>query len=153
MQAYKEIYDEALQKMRLYIDAKNLHHSPEREVILRHICRAQRPLTTAEVVKMVEKEHVCRATVYNVLGLLTQAEVLRVQYLQTSSRAKQYRLFAEKHCGIQMVCTRCGRVVELCDDNLESLIMNKKYNNFNPRHYALFVYGECKTCRRKHKLN
>lgn len=151
MNAYKDIYDSALLKMNQYIEEHRLKSTQEREIILKHICRLQHPVTTAEMVEIMEKEHICRATVYNTMKLLTQANVLIEQYLQTSVRSKVYQLHTERQSQIQMLCTRCGRVVNLKDEMLSSIISNKKYNNFNFRRYALFVYGECKSCRRKKK--
>lgn len=145
------VYEQALQKLNAYIDAHKMNRSPERETVLKRLCRFQRPVTTAEIVELLAKDHICRATVYNSLRVLTQAEVLYEHYMQGSVRAKEYQLYTAQQEQIQIVCTRCGRKTLVHDTVMAQMVRNRKYNNFNPKHYALYIYGECKSCHRLRK--
>lgn len=143
-----DIYHKALARLNAYIEQNGLKHSPEREVILKHICKQQKVFAISDVVKWVEKESMVRATVYNSIKILEKAEIIH-GCVSVSGHKMQYELFCNPSNHIHIICTRCGRKAALDDAMFNTMITNKKYNNFNLRNYTLFVYGECKRCRRK----
>lgn len=150
MLTQKELFDQSLERLNAYLDTHALKHSPERERLLKHICQQQRLFATSDLLEWSKDDHISRATVYNTMRVLVAAEILHAT-VKVNGHKLQYRLFCDRQNHIQMICTRCGRTVNLNDALLHNMIVNKKYNNFNLKHYTLFVYGECKTCRRKPK--
>ena len=63
----------------------------------------------------------------------------------------EYEITKEEVNRMQIVCTKCGRVTEFHEKAIARLMKEKKFVNFNIRHFRLTVFGECKTCVRSRK--
>ena len=48
-----------------------------------------------------------------------------------------------------LICTSCGKIKEVRDPELNSLIDNKRFQAFTVTHFSLNIYGECSACARK----
>ena len=144
-------YRNASRRLGQYLDEKGMRVSVERQTVLQFFCSDKRRWTTAELVEEAGKKHICRATVYNALRVLTESETIRITKPAGIHRHLVYELNEAGQNRIQMVCTRCNRQVDLKDTGITRLVSEKKYNNFVMRRFELVVYGECKVCRRKRK--
>ena len=94
---------------------------------------------------MAEKEkfRVSRATLYNTIILLIDAGlVIKHQFGNTSQYERLYNNETHHH----MICTCCGKVSELEDDNLKQAIAQTKLKGFYVSHYSLYIYGLCSKC-------
>lgn len=101
--------------------------------------------------QMKSNYRVSLATVYNTLELLTKCNlVIKHQF---GDNIAQY----EKTFGMgihhHLVCTNCGKIKEFSDRNIKKAIQNKKFTNFEPSHYTLYIYGLCKKCKDNEKKN
>ncbi len=141
-------YKQASRRLGQYIAAHGMRVSMERQILLRMFCTGRRKWTVAELVSQAEKEHICRATVYNALRVLTEAEIIRVCSPAGASRKTEYELNETGQNRIRMICTKCGRQTELKDTGIARLVGEKKYSNFVMSRFELTVYGECKVCRK-----
>ncbi|MDR0962618.1 MAG: transcriptional repressor [Mediterranea sp.] len=99
---------------------------------------------------MVEQEkfRVSRATLYNTIILLINAQlVIKHQFGNTSQYEKSYNRDTHHH----RICAQCGTVTEFQDAALQSAIENTKFTGFHLSHYTLYVYGLCAKCERANK--
>ncbi len=140
-------YIQAQRQLSRYLSLTGKRQSMERNRVLNLFCNELRPWTAAELVKALETESISRATIYNALHTLSDAEVIRLLPEQTATNEKQYEL-ARQHNELRFVCTRCHRSGELKDKAVTDLISHKKISNFRFVGYMLTIYGECKVCRK-----
>ena len=109
------------------------------------------PFTAEMLIQACKKERISVGTVYNALTLFISARILHATTRQRGQAATEYEVITGVSSKIQMICERCGRTVNLHDKAVDNLLRMRKYSNFNMHHYSVFVYGECKLCRRKKK--
>lgn len=98
-----------------------------------------------------EQFRVSRATLYNTIELLLDAKlVIKHQFGNSSQYERCYKMGIHHH----LICTECGQVSELQDDNLQYAITNSPMKRFQMSHYSLYIYGTCRKCanaqKRKH---
>lgn len=143
-------YDAAQAALDAYVHEKAMRPSRVRNMVLEAACALPQPFTAAKLVEACKAERISVGTVYNTLNLLILARVVHAIERQRGRAATEYEVTATaQQVHIQMICTRCGREVELHDKAITRLVQERKYSNFNMRSFSLFVYGECKLCRRK----
>lgn len=143
-----DTYLRCLDQLLRYQEGHGLHHTPERDTILKVIIEHAVPFSPKELVTWLEGMHISRATVYNTLDLLVSAHILHCLRQQMNTKQVQYELALAHTNYIQMICTRCGRTVELRDAAIRNVVENRRYSNFIEQHFSLYVYGVCKVCRR-----
>ena len=89
-----------------------------------------------------------RATLYNTIHLLVEAQLVRrhvfdglqVQYEKAGNTPHSH-----------LICTSCGKLKEVRDPNFIAFMNARKFTAFTTDYYSLYVYGTCSTCARKHK--
>lgn len=147
MRTATEEYKNALYGLNEYIWKHGLRHTPEREIVLSILCSLHQPFTPAQAVKQAEKENISQATVYNSMRLFEQAGIICM--LQKRSKSKsEWEVVSEQRNRACLICKECGRVSEFKDIAISNAVKLRKYSNFIPKHFTIFVYGECKHCRR-----
>lgn len=142
-------YRHASRRLGQYIAQNGMRTSVERQKVMQFFCSGKKQWTVAELVEEAEKTHICRATVYNALKVLLDAEIVRVKQPAGTGRTQVYELCEAGQNSIRMVCTRCGRQTEMKDTGIARMVSGKKYSNFVMKRFELTVYGECKVCRKK----
>lgn len=135
-------------KLRAYIRAKGLRPTKVRNMVLKQICSIPRPFTADQLVKACEQDHISVGTIYNSLRLFIDAGILRGLTRQRGQSATEYDIQTDKDSLMQIICTKCGRVARMEDRAIYNLVTMRRYSNFNISHFSLYVYGECKVCRR-----
>lgn len=141
-------YKAAEAKLETYIGEHHLRHTQERCIILRHICELETPFCAEDVLESVKADFISQGTVYNTLQLLMSARILQEIHRPHPGNKTEYELQQKGQAKMLMVCQRCGREVEIKDKAIESIVRLHKYSNFNMEHFSLYIYGECKVCRR-----
>ena len=145
-----DTYKAALNKLETYIKDNGLRHTPERYTLLRHICALEQPFGIDTLAgSLSEEDRISPATIYNTINLLVSAQILHCVSRRDGRKYAQYQLTAQPAVRFELVCTRCGRISSFKDKAIENLIRTRKYSNFNLQGYSLYIYGECKTCKRK----
>ena len=147
----EDAYKAALAKLEAYIQANHLRRTPEREILLKHICTMPQPFSMDTLVAEMENEHISTGTVYNTVNLLVSAQILHCISKRYGRKRSEYELMTKNAVRMELVCTRCGRVSHFRDIAVENLLRTRKYSNFNMQGCSLYVYGTCKTCKRKTK--
>lgn len=140
-------YREAERKLDKFIARNQLRRTPERFIILRHACDLGNPFTAGQLMQLAQQDHISQGTVYNTLSLLVSAQILWC--LGKRGTKAEYEVVTGGKIRMQLRCSECGRVADFKDVAIENLVNARKYSNFNISHFSLYVYGSCKTCRRK----
>lgn len=149
VQNSENIYTVAQAKLDAYIAANGLRCTQERYCLLQYICSLGGMFEADKVIVYAREQHISPATVYNALNLFVSAQILH-SLSKAYGRGKtcyELMLFPTPH--IEVVCTRCGRVSELKDKAIENIVRMRRYTNFVPHGFSLYIYGECKTCKRR----
>lgn len=142
-------YKAALTRLNAYIGEHEMRVSRVREMVLEQVCLLPQPFTADRLAKACMAERISVGTVYNALDLFLSAQILHASKRQRGKAATEYELITSRQTRMQIICQRCGRVSEIHDKAIERLVQERKYSNFNASHFSVFVYGECKHCRRK----
>ena len=155
MAVSQRTYKAAAERLRAYVRDHKMRESKIRNSVLHAICQLPQPFTATQLEEVCLQEHISTGTVYNCLELFTSAQILHVIKRQRGQTVTEYELMSPAQSRVEMICLKCGRVREAHDRAVEQLVQEKKYTNFIPHSYSLFVYGECKMCRlsRKKKEN
>lgn len=143
-----KVHNSAFKQLNAYVHTNGLRPSRVRAMVLEQICQLEQPFTAEQLVEACQTERISTATVYNSIKLFVTARILHESERQRGRTASEYELIAGKPQRMQMVCTKCGRVTEIRDKAIERLVKERKYSNFTMQHFSLFIYGECKICRR-----
>lgn len=144
----EDIFQSTSEKLHTYLDEHGLRHTPERLTILAKICHLQR-FTIEELRDALTTElTISRATIYNTLSLLENANLVQKLDKEFGVRAAQYELVQASESSVQVVCQRCGRVSVIKDSTISRMLADKRWSNFVPHHFSLYMFGQCKVCRR-----
>ncbi len=131
-----------------YLKENRYRRTPERYAILNAIYSINGNFEICDLLQMLEKEkfRVSRATVYNTITLLINANlVIHHQFGNTSKYERCYG--SEKG---HMICTKCGKVTEINNINIKETI-TANIKKFHLTHYSLYLYGICNRCRQAMK--
>lgn len=144
----EDILQSSSSRLCAYLDEHQLRHTPERFTILSTVCKLQR-FTIDELRASLNELTISRATVYNTLSLLEDAQLVRRLTKEYGVRAAQYELVRATDSVVQIICQRCGRVGIVKDPTIKRMLADKRWSNFEPDHFSLYVVGQCKVCRRR----
>lgn len=142
----EDILQSSSSRLCAYLDEHQLRHTPERFTILSTVCKLQR-FTIDELRASLNELAISRATVYNTLSLLEDAQLVRRLTKEYGVRAAQYELVRATDSVVQIICQRCGRVGIVKDPTIKRMLADKRWSNFEPDHFSLYVVGQCKVCR------
>jgi len=133
-----------------HLKSKNRKQSKQRGEILGVVLKSPRHLTANELYREVQKNNsaIGFATVYRTLKLLCEAGICREMALEDGVTRYERQQGHEHHD--HLVCTKCGKVVEVVDQTIENHQerLFKKYG-FHPERHRMELYGTCKACTRK----
>ncbi len=143
-----DIYRRAAERLHAYSEEQGLRRTREREVILSQVC-ALRCFSAEQLQLGLTELTISRATIYNTLTLFEKAGIIHRLSKEFGVRAGQYEVVQAGASSIQIICQRCGRVSDVKDSTINRMMADKRFANFNPTRFSLYVYGTCKVCRRK----
>ena len=135
--------------MREYMRGKQMRPSKVRNMVLEQVCLLPAPFTAEQLVEACAPQHISVGTVYNALRLFVDAEIIHGIMRQRGRMTAEYEVITKTGNSFQIICPKCGRVANIDDKAITRLIEERKYSNFRMDHFSLYVYGECKLCRRK----
>ena len=142
--------EKGTEQLRAYLTEHGLKHTPERYSIMATACRLQH-FTIDELRASLTEFSISRATIYNTLALLEDARLVQKLDKEFGVRTAQYEWVIDRESSVHVVCSKCGRVSPVKDSTISRMLADKRWTNFVPHHFSLYVFGECKVCRRKLK--
>lgn len=128
-----------------------MRKSRVRNTVLQLVCQLPQPFTAAQLEEACQAERISIGTVYNCLDLFIMAHILHAIKRQRGIAVMEYELIGTNPVRMQVVCRKCGRVTEIHDQAIMRLVLERRYSNFVPEQYSLFVYGECRICPKHQK--
>lgn len=132
-----------------YMREHKLRRTPERYAILNAIYSKDGSFEIEELVSYLEeneKFRVSRATVYNTIALLINANLVTQHRFGSLSKY-------EKSFGREMnyaICTKCGKMMSVNNIHIEEELKTN-IKKFHLTHYSLYIYGLCPKCHRTTK--
>ena len=132
-----------------YLATKNLKHSEQRKEILHIFLGIDKHLTANELYRLVQKKNpaIGHATIYRTLKLLCECGLCRELRFEDGTTRYEH-LYGHQHHD-HLICTKCGRFVEVVDSQIESLQEKLiKQHGFYPERHRMELYGVCKRCKR-----
>lgn len=140
-----------IEKLKKNLKEKGYKLTPQRRAIVDIIIRNEgNHLTTEELYDLVKVEcpEIGLATVYRTVQLLEELGV--VSKLDLNDGCYRYELVQENenHQHHHLVCSECGKVIEVQGDLLDVLEheIETKYN-FKIKNHSVKFYGICSECK------
>jgi Fur family ferric uptake transcriptional regulator len=127
--------------------------TPQRRAILDTIIKSEgKHLTAEEIYELVKVDcpEIGLATVYRTVLLLDELGV--ICKLDLNDGCSRYELVHqnENHQHHHLICTNCGKVLEVEGDLLENLEKNiEEKCNFEIKNHSLKFYGLCSDCKNR----
>ncbi len=141
---------EELSVLEGFLKTKALKHSRKREEILDVFLNVDRHLTADELYRLAKKKDpsIGFATVYRTLKLLSESG-LAAELKFDDGVTRYEHMYAHKHHD-HLVCTGCGRMVEVVDPAIEKLQERLfRKHAFHPQRHRMELYGICVRCKRR----
>lgn len=137
-------------RIRALVKDKGYKLTPQRRATLDVIVNNEgKHLSTEEVYFEVKKQcpEIGLATVYRTMLLLEEMQVLQKHHFDDGRYRYELRHPEEDHHHHHLICTHCGKVIEVEEDLLEKLEHNieEKYNFKILDHRVKFM-GCCQDC-------
>jgi Fur family transcriptional regulator, ferric uptake regulator len=140
-----------IEKLKINLKEKGYKLTPQRRAIVDIIIQnAGSHLTTEELYDLVKTEcpEIGLATVYRTVQLLEELGV--VSKLDLNDGCYRYELVREdeNHQHHHLICSQCGKVIEVQGDLLEVLEheIESKYD-FKIKNHSVKFYGICSECK------
>jgi Fur family ferric uptake transcriptional regulator len=131
-----------------YLEVQGLKSTRQREHILRIFASAGRHLSAEELYLLVRKKapRTGYATVYRTLKLLTDAGLADERRFDDGVTRYEYNASHDHHD--HLICTKCGRIIEFENEQIEQLQQQvAERNQFLVQNHRLELYGLCGRCR------
>ena len=138
-----------------YLVGQGLKSTSQRDKILQAFVEAGRHMSADELYAHVKKvhPHIGYATVYRTLRLLADAGMAEERRFEDGFTRYEYKASEREHHD-HLICTRCGDIIEFENEQIEALQQNvAKKNGFQVQNHKLEIYGLCRECRTKMKMN
>lgn len=132
-----------------YLVTKNLKQSEQRKEISHIFLNVDKHLTANELYRIVQKKYpkVGYATIYRTLRLLCESGLCRELKFEDGT-ARYEHLYGHRHHD-HLICTKCGRFVEVVDSEIERLQEKlAKQHGFYPERHRMELYGVCRKCKK-----
>lgn len=132
-----------------FIAEKGLRHTPQREEVLGIFLATERHVSCDELYKLVKKKNknIGYTTVYRTMKLLSESGLCQELDFGDGVLRFEHKYGHEHHD--HLICTRCGRFIEVRDRKIEELQDNlARSRGFTPARHKLHIFGVCKGCEK-----
>jgi len=138
----------AVRTFRSYLAQRGLRYTSQRRAVLAEVVGRIGHFDADELYEAFRaaRRDVSRATVYRTLGHLGECGLVK-ELLQARGRARYETVYGIDHHD-HMVCVRCGKVMEFCDERIEELQRRIcRRHRFKPVEHRMAIRGVCRQCR------
>lgn len=151
MISQEQIKKAAVTTLTQYMKRHRLRKTPERFAILDKVLEMNDHFLVDTVYNALAETScpVSRATVYHTIDLLIDAGLVRRHTF--GNAPARYENIAGTVNHHHLVCSRCGKVREVSNPEIDSLISSKKINGFSIGYVDLYIYGTCSRCLKRGK--
>ena len=140
----------ASQRLAEYLAGQGLKATRQRDMILNAFIDAGRHLSAEELYGLVKRSvpGIGYATVYRTLKLFAAAGLAHERRFEDG--VGRYEFNASNAHHDHLICSRCGRIYEFENEQIEELqrVVARK-NRFQVQSHKLELYGLCETCQKK----
>lgn len=135
--------------LRDYLAATGRRATAERTMILDAAMSMPPHFRAEDLTQALEDSgrHVALSTVYYTLPVLVDAGLLERHNLDGDTW--RYEVPGTPHH--HLLCLKCGKIRDMHDRALDTLLRTKRFTAFSPQTFSLTVTGICSTCRRAAK--
>ena len=140
-----ELFDEFLRSNRK-------RRTVERFAILERVGNTTGHFSAESLFEIMQNDgyHVSPTTVYSTLELLVECGLVkRHRFNNKASIYERASGSASNHH--HLICSMCGKIKEMRDSDIDTIIKNKRFPAFTQTSFALNIYGICSTCTRKQR--
>jgi len=132
-----------------YLSSKGLKNSQQRLDVLRVFLETEAHLTPEELHALVKKKFktIGIATIYRTLKLLCNCGLAKELLLESGATRYEHSYGHNHHD--HLICTQCGKVLEVIDPEIEKLQeqLARKHQFYTERH-RMEIYGVCRQCKK-----
>jgi Fur family ferric uptake transcriptional regulator len=135
---------------REYLKVRNLRLTPERRSVLETILKREGHFDAEELLRFLRRRNkrVSRATLYRTLDHLRGAGLVWMHRFG-GAQARYERVYGRTHHD-HMVCTRCHRVLEFVNEEIEHLQEEVcRTHGFVSTSHVMQIFGVCEICRER----
>lgn len=128
-----------------YLEENKHRKTPERYFVLNIISDSSKRFNANWIINEAKSRgiRISRATVYNTLSILVEAELIR-EHLIEDKRYYEYSPATQTH--IRLICTKCGKIKDVKDNETTTFVNNKKHGRFLTSYSSIAIYGLCSSC-------
>ena len=132
-------------KFNQYLEENKHRKTPERYFVLDVVSETSKRFDAEFVLNEVfnKKIRISRATVYNTLSILVDAQILREHEIEGK---KYFEKTPLSQIYVRLICTKCGKTKDVKDADTISFVNSKKYGKFLTSYSTIAVYGLCSSC-------
>ena len=140
---------EILEEFSVHLKHRGLRLTEERVKLLEVILAMRGHFSPEQVLAKIKAKNlpVSRATIYRLLPVLVEAELIQQSLLSTEGQT-QFEVTWNKAHHDHLICSRCSKVIEFQHSTIEILqreIANKY--GFILDHHVMELVGRCKNCQ------
>jgi len=141
--------DEAIEELKKIVKQKGLKYTEQREIVLSILIHATDHLSAEDVYNQIKTQYpesnIGIATVYRALSFLEEVDL--ITSITFGTDGKKYESNAKSHHD-HLICTKCGKIVEFLDDEIEKRQERiAKKNKFKITSHSMQLYGTCSDCQ------
>jgi Fur family transcriptional regulator, ferric uptake regulator len=131
-----------------YMDEHGLRATEQRRIIIDTFMVSEPHVSIDELLAQVRKKdgRIGYATVYRTLKMLAESGVAHERHFDDGFA--RYELANTRRHHDHLICTRCGKIVEFEEPEIEKLqLVVAEQHGFSVTHHRHELYGLCADCR------
>jgi len=152
MEANLKLREQVKDEFMEYLTMHKHRKTPERFAILDHIYTFKGHFDMDSLFNFMEEKGfpVSRATLYNTMELLLDCGLV-VKHQFGGNVSKYEKAYGNENHN-HIICTTCGDVREMKNDDLLTAAQLKKIRKFTVNYYSMYIYGICSKCNHAKKM-
>ena len=132
-----------------YLSRNNMAATEQRRVVLEVFLNSSEDHYSSEELYMAVSRRdpgISQATVYRTVKLLADSGI--AEPLDFGDGVTRYECKHDRHHHDHLICSNCGRQIEVLDEKIEELQEKlAARNGFTLARHKMILYGICKKCR------